>query len=81
MKLSREFLKELIKEEMFGLAGPNKADPYRHEELTQQEIREKIVKASRILEDLPLEDLPEAVTSAAQNLRDVLDIMPIEEDV
>ena len=56
MKLSREFLKELIKEEMFGLAGPNKADPYRHEELTQQEIREKIVKASRILEDLPLED-------------------------
>ena len=34
-----------------------------------------IQQASRILEDLPLEELPIQVTDAAQNLRDALDLM------
>ena len=47
--------------------------------ITNDELYEAVRKASRILEDLPLEDLPESVTQAAQNLRDALDTMPAPE--
>jgi len=85
MKINRAMLKKLIKEEMDGQAvaytpghgqGKVKTDPWREQPETEEELYEAIRKASRILEDLPLEDLPEAVTDAAQSLRDVLDVMP-----
>ena len=83
MKINRAILKKLIKEEMDGQAvvytpgkGQVKADPWRDTPETEEELYDAIRKASRILEDLPLENLPEAVTDAAQSLRDVLDVMP-----
>ena len=83
MKITRKQLKKLIKEEMDGQGfvytvgkGQVKSDPWRDQPQTEEELYEAIRKASRILEDLPLEDLPEAVTDAAQSLRDVLDVMP-----
>ena len=84
MKLTKEKLKQIIKEEMDGQAvvytvgkGQVKTDPWRDQPETEEELYEAIRKASRILEDLPLKDLPEAVTDAAQSLRDVLDVMPV----
>jgi hypothetical protein len=83
MKLTKEALKQFINEEMDGQAvaytvgkGTVKTDPWRDVPQTHEELYAAIQKASRILEDLPLEDLPEAVSDATQSLRDVLDIMP-----
>tara|TARA_B100000131_G_C17648856_1_gene423262 strand:+ start:174 stop:509 length:336 start_codon:yes stop_codon:yes gene_type:complete len=86
MKMTKAALKKLIKEEMDGQGfvytvgkGVTKADPWRDTPQTNDELYEAVRKASRILEDLPLEDLPESVTQAAQNLRDALDTMPAPE--
>jgi len=83
MKMTKEALKKLIKEEMAGQGfvytvgkGVGKSDPWRDQPETSDDLYEAVRKASRILEDLPLEELPESVTKATQNLRDALDTMP-----
>ena len=84
MKITRAQLKQLIKEEMDGQGfvytvgkGQVKADPWRDQPETEEELYQAVRKASRILEDLPLDQLPESVTKAAQNLIDALDVMPM----
>jgi hypothetical protein len=84
VKITRSELKQLIKEEMSGQGfvytvgkGQTKGDPWRDQPETEEELYQAIRKASRILEDLPLGELPDSVTKAAQNLRDALDVLPM----
>ena len=79
MKITREKLIQLIKEEIAGQVPYDKWDPYRYEPMTQDQIYTELEAASRILEALPLEDLPEIVTMAAENLRKALEVVPAEE--
>ena len=81
MKISKQKLKEIIKEEIRNQVPHDKWDPYRFVPMSQQEMFKEIEAASRILEALPLEDLPEIVTTAAQNLRKALEITPPEEEL
>ena len=75
MKITKRRLKEIILEEMGTAVPVDKSDPWRSTPQSPEECAVQVQKASRLLEDLPLEDLPESVTKAAQNLRDALDLM------
>ena len=60
---------DYVKTNSLGLADPHAPDA------NQDDWFNNIQIASRILEDLPLKDLPDQVTMAAKMLRDTTDLM------
>ena len=86
MKITKSRLKEIIKEELKESVGPfsvatgvepepaglGPSDLMDTSEEDSDAVYNNVKVASRILEELPLDILPEQVVDAAQNLRDAL---------
>ena len=88
MNITKTRLEEIIKEELHTVLlkeahGTQEPIPsyssYQSTapELSDDDIVQYISTASKLLEDLPLNDLPESVTQAAGNLRDAMVEMEI----
>ena len=74
-QIIKEELKSVLLKEAVGTQDPIPSySSYQSigPELTEDEINEYISTASKLLEDLPLNDLPESLTKAAGNLRDAM---------